>query len=70
MLVPALIGIGLVTGLAIGRWWAFVIPATLGVWIGVGEEVDVPGWYLGLAYAGLSSLGVAVGVVARRLVPR
>jgi hypothetical protein len=30
------------------------------------EEVEVPGWYLGLGYGAISGVGVAFGVLARR----
>ena len=48
-----------------GRWWALIACVGVGVWIGVTEEVEVPGWYLGLGYAALSALGVGLGVVLR-----
>jgi hypothetical protein len=48
----------------------------VGLWVGLTEEVEVPGWFLGFAYAGLSGLGIALGVflrrkyAARRITPR
>jgi len=54
----------------LGRWWALIACVGVGVWIGVTEEVEVSGWYLGLAYAALSALGVGLGVVLRRSLAR
>jgi hypothetical protein len=61
-----LIGAGLAVGLVLGRWWALLASAGIGLWIGLTEEVEVPGWYLGLGYAALSGLGIALGVLLRR----
>jgi hypothetical protein len=61
-----LIGAGFAVGLILGRWWALLACVGVGLWIGVSEEVEVPGWFLGFAYAGLSGLGVAGGVMLRR----
>src|SRR6266508_232143 len=38
----------------------------LGMRVGVGEDVEVSGWYLGLGYAVLAGLAIAVGVLVRR----
>jgi hypothetical protein len=59
---------GLVFGLVFGRWWALLVPAGLALWIGLTEEVEVSGWYLGFAYAAVSGLGVVLGIALRRLV--
>lgn len=53
-------------GLILGRWWALLACISVGVWIGLSEEVEVPGWYLGAWYAALSGVGVAAGVLLRR----
>jgi hypothetical protein len=66
MLVAVLIGAGFLLGLTLGRWWALLACVGVGMWVGVTEEVEVPGWFLGLAYAALSGLGVVLGVVLRR----
>jgi hypothetical protein len=61
------IGIGFLIGLAIGRWWALVIAAGFGIWVGGEANVDeVPHWFLGLAYGAITALGIAAGIVARR----
>jgi hypothetical protein len=65
MLYLVLIGGSLALGLVVGRWWTLVLPIGLGVWVGLSEEVDVPGWFLGGAYATLAGLGVVLGVVVR-----
>jgi hypothetical protein len=58
---------GLILGLAVGRWWALVAAAGIGVWIAVVSEVDeVPPWFLGAAYAVLAASGIAVGVAVRK----
>jgi hypothetical protein len=61
-----LVGAGLVLGLIVGRWWALLAAAGLGVWIALTEEVDVDGLWLGFAYAGLAALGIIAGVLLRR----
>jgi hypothetical protein len=55
-----------VLGVGLGRWWALLAAAGVGLWVGLTEEVEVPGWFLGFAYAGLSGLGIALGVLLRR----
>ena len=65
-----LIGGGIVLGLLVGRWWALVPAAALGIWISQATEVEaVPGWYLGLVYALLGAVGIAAGVLVRRRLP-
>ena len=63
-----LIGGGLVLGLVLGRWWALLASVGLGLWVGLTEEIEVSGSYLGLVYAAISGLGIVVGLVLRRLV--
>jgi hypothetical protein len=55
-----------VLGLVLGRWWTLLAAIGAGLWVGLTEEVEVPGWFLGLAYAGLSALGITLGVFLRR----
>jgi hypothetical protein len=58
---------GLVLGLVFGRWWTLGAAAVAGIWVALVSEVDeVPGWYLGLGYAVLMAVGIAVGVVTRK----
>jgi hypothetical protein len=66
IVVVVLICSGLAVGLVLGRWWALLTSVAVGLWIGLSNEVDVPGWYLGLVYAALSGLGIAAGVLLRR----
>jgi hypothetical protein len=70
VLYLALVGGGFVLGLVVGRWWLLVLPAGLGLWVGLTEEIEIPGWFLGAAYAALSAAGVGLGVLARRLARR
>ncbi len=62
----ALIGAGFGIGLIVGRWWALLASVGVGTWIGTAAEVEVPGWFLGFAYAALSGLGVTGGILLRR----
>ena len=59
---------GLVLGLVLGRWWALLASVGLGLWVGLTEEIEVSGSYLGLVYAAISGLGIVLGIVLRRLV--
>ena len=59
---------GLVLGLVLGRWWALLASVGLGLWVGLTEEIEVSGSYLGLVYAAISGLGIMLGIVLRRLV--
>jgi hypothetical protein len=59
---------GLVFGLVLGRWWALLASVGLGLWVGLTEEIEVSGSYLGLVYAAISGLGIVLGIVLRRLV--
>jgi hypothetical protein len=70
MLASGLIVAGFVLGIVIGRWWALLPAVAFGLWAGTTEEVEVSGRVIGLGYRGLSGLGVASGVAARRLVGR
>jgi hypothetical protein len=64
------IGGGLLLGLVVGRWWALLAAAGLGVWVGVGAEVEVSSWLLGVGYAILAAGGIIAGVLLRRLLAR
>jgi hypothetical protein len=55
-----------VLGALLGRWWGLSAAVALGLWVGFTEEVEVPGWYLGLGYGAISGFGVALGVLVRR----
>jgi uncharacterized membrane protein YccC len=58
---------GFVLGLVVGRWWTLFAAAGIGVWIALATGVDeVPPWFLGTAYAGLSACAIAVGVSVRK----
>ena len=66
MVELVLIAIGVVVGLAVGRWWALLAAVALGVWIGLVREFDaVAPWLLGLGYGVLAGAGIVVGVLAR-----
>ena len=57
---------GMLVGLLVGRWWALAAPAAVGIGIAGLSEIDVPGWILGVGYALIGAVGVAVGVLVRR----
>lgn len=57
-------------GIAVGRWWALLAAVALGVWIGVVEEVEVPGWFLGVGYTVVAAGGIAAGVALRKALTR
>jgi hypothetical protein len=56
--VPYLIVVvaGLIVGLTVGRWWALLAAAGLGIRIAFETGVDeVPPWFLAAAYATLAA---------------
>ena len=61
-----LLAAGLLVGLLVGRWWALALPAALGVWIGLTEELELGGALVGAVYGGTTGCGVAVGVGLRK----
>ena len=67
MLAIVIIAAGFVLGLAVGRWWILVAAVALGLWAGSMEEVEVSGWVIGVFYGGLAAIGLASGVLFRRL---
>jgi len=66
MLYLALVAGSFAIGVILGRWWTLAAAVGLGMRVGVGEDVEVSGWYLGLGYAVLAGLAIAVGVLVRR----
>ena len=65
MIAIVFLVLGLVLGLAIGRWWALVLAIGPGLWVGIGADVDIPDWALGLLYFGITAAGIAAGVALR-----
>ena len=57
-------------GLLVGRWWALVAAAGVGVWVALSEEIELDGWFLGLGYALLAAVGIALGILTRRYAGR
>ena len=70
IVIPALIVGGFVLGVGVGRWWALVGSAAVGVYFAIWSEVEIPGWYYGLASAAVAGVSIAVGVLSRRLAGR
>ena len=70
-MVPfVLIVAGFVLGIAVGRWWALPAALALGLLVGVTEETEVSGWVTGAYVALPAAIGIASGVVTRRLLAR
>ena len=67
MLIAALVLIGLISGLAIGRAWALVVPVALGVWVAATIEVEVPPALVGAGYGACCAVGVVAGLWLRHL---
>ena len=66
MLYPLIVLGGLILGLLVGRWWTLAAAVGIGAYITVISEVyEVPGWFLGAAYAALAGVGIAVGAAVR-----
>jgi hypothetical protein len=64
------IGGGLLLGLMVGRWWALLAAAGVGVWVGLAAEVEISSWLLGAGYAILAAGGIIAGVLVRKLLAR
>ena len=67
MIAIVFLVLGLVIGLAIGRWWALVLAIGPALWVGVGADVDVPDWVIGALYGVITAAGIALGTLARHL---
>jgi hypothetical protein len=63
IVIPAL---GLILGLAIGRWWALFAAVAFGAWIWETTHVEVSHWVLALGYGGIAAIGIAIGVLIRK----
>jgi hypothetical protein len=70
MLVGALVAGGFVLGLILGRWWALIAAAVVGVLAALFEEIELEGWFLGLLYAVLAAIGISIGILTRRFASR
>jgi hypothetical protein len=70
MLVGALVGGGFLLGLILGRWWALIAAAAVGVLAAVFEEIELEGWFLGLMYAVLAAVGISIGILTRHFARR
>jgi hypothetical protein len=60
-------GLGVVIGVAVGRWWSLALAVGPALWVGIGADVDVPDWLLGLGYFAITAAGIAVGVALRHV---
>jgi hypothetical protein len=58
--------VGVLIGVAVGRWWALVPPVLLGAWIGFTADTELPSWWEGLGVALGGALGAALGVYVRK----
>lgn len=66
IVIPALLVGGFVLGMSLGRWWALIGAVAVGIYFGIWSEVEVPGWYYGLASAFVTGASTTVGVLVRR----
>ena len=66
--------IGAIIGLLAGRWWVLLAAlAALAVFVFIGTQTgvdEVPPWALALMYAGVTSAGIAAGVLGRAALRR
>jgi len=67
VLAIVLIAGGFVLGLAVGRWWILGAAVAFGLWAGSVEAVEVSAWVIAIGYGGLAAIGIASGVLFRRL---
>jgi hypothetical protein len=58
---------GFVLGLAVGRWWILAAAVAFGLWAGSVEAVEVSAWVIAIGYGGFAAIGLASGVLFRRL---
>ncbi len=65
MIAIVFLVLGLVIGLAVGRWWALALAIGPALWVGVGADVDIPDWAIGLLYGAITAGGIAAGVFLR-----
>ena len=71
MIYLAVIAVGFLLGIAVGRWWTLLVAVGFGIWVWAVTGVDeVPPWFLGVAFAGLGALAIAGGVALRRAARR
>jgi hypothetical protein len=67
LLVLGFLAVSLLFGLIIGRWWACLGAIAVGVALTLREDDgEIPGWFIGVAYAVLTGLGIAAGVSLRK----
>jgi hypothetical protein len=63
------LAVAFLAGLAVGRWWALVLPAALGIYVTFaiegGDDVP-PGWVWGIFLAAIGSAFVGAGVLIRK----
>jgi hypothetical protein len=51
----------------VGRWWALLAAVAAGVVVGLMAIGEDPGWSIGLGVGLFAAIGVAAGVLLRRL---
>jgi hypothetical protein len=66
MIWVAVLAVGFVIGLAVGRWWALAPAAGLAAWIWATTDVEIPHWLLALLYGGVAAIGISAGVTVRK----
>jgi ABC-type multidrug transport system permease subunit len=61
---------GFALGVAIGRWWALLAALALGLFAGVTDETELADWAMGIYFGLPAGIGIASGVVTRRVLAR
>jgi hypothetical protein len=70
LVYAAVVVLGFVVGVVVGRWWALVAAIIFGAWIWSESTLEVSAWFIGSAYAGIAAAGIAAGVLLRKFVAR
>lgn len=70
MFAAIVVGVGLIVGLVLPRWWVFVsVPPVVVVLVGLGDSPLLPGihWWIALVSGALTAFGIGVGWLIRHL---
>jgi hypothetical protein len=60
------VGVGLVVGLVVARWWALLAAVAIGVLFAAGGGSETfPAWFLGVMSGILAGIGIGAGVSLR-----
>jgi hypothetical protein len=70
MIWTVILGVGLILGVVVGRWWALLAAVAFGVWIWRNTGVEISHEFLGFVSGGFAAIGIAAGVFVRRRLKR